>query len=217
MKKVLKILNQKKNNLKIIIPDNSNDDLEPSKSGSKLSQNTPSNSPLICIDKIKNKNEEKKNICLNKDDANINENKELFKVIPHFLNDNKASSESLKEENFLKRLIVPNKDNERKIKDPLTCDSYKRFVNYKFNFNFETKEKGMIIPKEKIKEEKRPKKISIAFRIGNKNLDYNKNRILNINKHNYSNNKIYSRKDSQNDKVNHSPLNSSLKSLKYKK
>ena len=75
----------------------------------------------------------------------------------------------------------------------------------------------MIISKEKIKEEKKKKKISIAFRIGNKNLDYNKNRILNINKHNYSNNKIYSRKDSQNDKVNHSPLNSSLKSLKYKK
>ena len=37
----------KKNNLKIIIPDNSNDDIEPSTSGSKLSQYTPSNSPLI--------------------------------------------------------------------------------------------------------------------------------------------------------------------------
>ena len=66
-----------------------------------------------------------------------------------------------------------------------------------------------------MKEEKKPKKISNVFRIGNKNIDYNKNRILNINKHNYSNNKIYSRKDSQNDKLNHSPLNSSLKSLKY--
>ena len=50
----------KKNNLKIIMPKNSNDDLEPSTSGSKLSQNIPSNSPLICIDKNKNKNEENK-------------------------------------------------------------------------------------------------------------------------------------------------------------
>ena len=39
----------KKNNLKIIIPDNSNEDIEPSTSGSKISQNTPSNSPLTNI------------------------------------------------------------------------------------------------------------------------------------------------------------------------
>ena len=31
----------KKPNLKLIIPDNSNDEIEPSTSGSKLSQNTP--------------------------------------------------------------------------------------------------------------------------------------------------------------------------------
>ena len=154
-------------------------------------------------------------MCLNKDDTNIIEDEELFKVTPHFLNDNKISSDSVKEENVLKRPIVPNKDNTKKIKAPLTCDSNKRFVNYKFNFNFETKENGIIIPKDAKKEEKKPKKISNAFRIGNKNIDCTKNRILNINKHNYSNNKIYSRKVSQNDKLNHSPLNSSLKSLKY--
>ena len=42
------------------MPKNSNDDLESSTNGSKLSQNIPSNSPLICIDKNKNKNEENK-------------------------------------------------------------------------------------------------------------------------------------------------------------
>ena len=101
-------------NLKIIIPDNSNDDIEPSTSGSKLSQNTPLNSPLIRIDKNINKNEEKKIICLNKVDPNIIEDEELFKVTPHFLNDNKVSSESLKEDNLLKRPLIPNKMIQKK-------------------------------------------------------------------------------------------------------
>jgi hypothetical protein len=57
------------------------------------------------------------------------------------------------------------------------------------------------------------------FRIGNKNSEHknknkNKNKILNINKQNYSNNKIFSRKESQQDKMRQSPLNSSLISLK---
>lgn len=205
----------KKNNLKIIIPDNSNDDLEPSTSGSKLSQNTPSNSPLINIEKNKIKNEEKKIISLNKNDTNIIEDEELFKVTPHFLNDNMTSCESLKEQNILNRPLVPNNDSSKKIKPPLTCDK-RRFVNYKFNFNFETNENGVIIPKEKTKEEeKKVKKLSNIFRIGNKNNE-NKNKILNINKQNYSNNKIYSKKESQQqDKKPQSPLNSSLISLKY--
>lgn len=205
----------KKNNLKIIIPDNSNDDLEPSTSGSKLSQNTPSNSPLINIEKNKIKNEEKKIISLNKNDTNIIEDEELFKVTPHFLNDNMTSCESLKEQNILNRPLVPNNDSSKKIKPPLTCDE-RRFVNYKFNFNFETNENGVIIPKEKTKEEeKKVKKLSNIFRIGNKNNE-NKNKILNINKQNYSNNKIYSKKESQQqDKKPQSPLNSSLISLKY--
>ena len=71
----------------------------------------------------------------------------------------------------------------------------------------------MIVPKEKNKEEeKKIKKISNVFRIGNKNIN---KKILNANKQNYSNNKIYSKNDSQSDKLNHSPLNSSLISLKY--
>ena len=191
-----------------MIPDNSNDDIEPSTSGSKLSQYTPSNSPLI-IDKTKN-NEGNRIIALNKNDTNIIKDEELFKVTPHFLNDNKTSCESLKEESNLKRPIVPKNDNNR-IKSPLTCE-HKCFSNYKFNFNFETKENGAIVPKDKNKEEeKKMRKISNVFRIGNKNI--NKNKILNVNK-NFSNNKINSKNDSQ-CKLNQSPINTSLISLKY--
>ena len=43
----------KKPNLKLIIPDNSNDEIEPSTSGSKHSQNTPSNSPSFTSKKVK--------------------------------------------------------------------------------------------------------------------------------------------------------------------
>lgn len=204
----------KKNNLKIIIPDNSNDDMEPSTSGSKLSQNTPSSSPLI-IDKNIKKVEDKNFISLNKNDKNIIKDEELFKVTPHFLNDNKTSCESLKEDSILKRPIVPVNENKNKIKSPLTCE-YKCISNYKFNFNFETKENGVIIPKEKsIKEEKKVRKIANAFRIGNKISNKNKK----FNEKNSSNNKIYAKNESQSkkcNKINHSPLNSSLISLKYK-
>ena len=193
-----------------MIPDNSNDDIEPSTSGSKLSQYTPSNSPLI-INKTIKKNEGNKIISLNKNDTNIIKDEELFKVTPHFLNDNKTSCESLKEDSILKRPIVPKNDN--RIKSPLTCE-HKCFSNYKFNFNFETKDNGAIIPKKdkNKEEEKKMKKISNVFRIGNKNI--NKNKILNVNKQNFSNNKIYSKNCSQ-CKLNQSPINSSLISLKY--
>ena len=156
----------KKNNLKIVIPENSNDEMEPSTSGSKISQNTPSNSPLIYMEKNK-KNEEKKIILLNKNDNNIIKDEELLKITPHFINENKASSESVKVEYCLKRPITPNIFNSKKMNSPLTCDN-KCFVNYKFNFNFETKENGAISPKDKW-EEKKIKKIPNGFRIGNKN------------------------------------------------
>ena len=199
---------QKKNNLKIIISDNSNDEIEPSTSGSKVSQNTPSNSPLTYIYKDKNEN---KKILLNKGDKNIIEDEELFKVTPHFINENKASCESLKGKNILKNPIIQNMDRCKKVKAPLTCDN-RCFSDYKFNFNFETRGSGVIVPKEKNKnEEKKIKKISNTFRIGNKNKDKN-NHIL---KQDYSSNKIYSRKSRQNQKMNHSPISSSLISLKY--
>ena len=115
----------------------------------------------------------------------------------------------------MRRPIVPDNDSSKKVKPPLTCDE-RRFFNNRFNFNFETKENGVIMPKEKNEEDKQAKKLSNLFRIGNKNSEHkSKNKILNINKQNYSNNKIFSRKESQQDKVKHSPLNSSLISLKY--
>lgn len=116
----------------------------------------------------------------------------------------------------MRRPIVPDNDSSKKVKPPLTCDE-RRFFNNRFNFNFETNENGVIIPKEKNEEYKKAKQLSNLFRIGNKNSEHknkNKNKILNINKQNYSNNKIFSRKESQQDKMRQSPLNSSLISLK---
>ena len=162
---------------------------------------------MTYIDKGKNEN---KKILLNKGDKNIIEDEELFKVTPHFINENKASCESLKGKNILKNPIIQNMDSCKKVKAPLTCDN-RCFSNYKFNFNFETRGSGIIVPKEKDKnEEKKVKKISNAFRIGTKNKDKN-NHIL---KQDYSSNKIFSRKVSQNKKMNHSPISSSLISLK---
>ena len=198
------------NNLKIIIPDNSNEEIEPSTSGSKLSQNTPSNSPLIIIDKNKFQNEENKIISLNKDDKNIIKDDELFKVTPHFPDDNKTSCESLNIDSSLKNPITPTTNNTNKIKTPLTCEN-KGYFNSKFNFDFETKENGVIIPKNNsIKENKIKKSLNI-FRMGNNN----KNSILNMNKQNYSNNKLNFQNDNKCEIINNSHINSSLVSLKY--
>ena len=142
----------KNNNLKIIIPDTSNDELEPSINGSKFSKNTPSNTPLLFIENNKSK-EENKIIVLNKNDKNIVNDEELFKVTPHFINDNKASCESVKEDYTFKRPMTPGMMNTKKINTPLTCDN-KGFVKYKFNFNYETKGNGVIVPKDKENEKK---------------------------------------------------------------
>ena len=195
----------KNNNLKIIIPDTSNDELEPSINGSKFSKNTPSNTPLLFIENNKNK-EENKIIVLNKNDKNIVNDEELFKVTPHFINDNKASCESVKEDYTFKRPMTPGMMNTKKINTPLTCDN-KGFVKYKFNFNYETKGNGVIVPKDKENEKKNGKAPNV-FRKGNKN----KNNTLktkktnNNNKQDISNNNIFSRKDSEYDKSSHSPL-----------
>ena len=213
----------KKPNLKLIIPDNSNDELEPSTSGSKLSQNTPtpSNSPLIYIEKNKNK-ENGKFFSLNKNDDNEILDEEMFKETPHFTGDNKTSCESAKEQNELKLPSNPSSEEDKKIKIPLTTDN-KNYVGYKFTFNFETKENGAIVPKFN-KEEKKLLKITNQFRLANNNKNSNlirnknKNKFININKQD-SNNKVYNTKDikcRQKEKEKGiSPLNTSINSIKY--
>ena len=210
----------KKPNLKLIIPDNSNDELEPSTSGSKHSQNTPSNSPLVYIEKNKNK-ENGKFFSLNKNDDNIIIDEEIFKVTPHFTGDIKTSCESAKdqiENNNLK--LPPNtcSENDKKMKIPLTGDN-KGYIGYKFTFNFETKENGSIVPKFS-KEEKKILRITNQFRLANnKNGNVNKNKNRFINKQD-SSNKIYSTKDikcKQKEKEkekDYSPLNTSINSIK---
>ena len=198
---------QKKNNLKIFISDNSNDEIEPSTSGSKVSQNTPSNSPLIYIEK--NNNNGNKNFSLNKRDKKKIENEEILKVTPHFISENKVSCEIGKGNSTLKKPKNQNNDNYKKIKVPLTCEN-RCFSNYKFNFMFETKGSGVMLPKDKDKDKHEDKKKmkKNAFRTGKKNKD------MQIKKHDYSINIKYSRKDSPKEVLS-SPINSSLISLNY--
>lgn len=99
------------------------------------------------------------------------------------------------------------------IKAPLTCDN-KCYNNCKFNFNFEIKDNGAIKPQDK-QDEKKNKKISNAFRIGNKNNNLNKNKISKNFKQDFSCKKVYSSKDSQKNKMDNSPMNTPLISLKY--
>ena len=213
----------KKPNLKLIIPDNSNDEIEPSTSGSKLSQNTPtpSNSPLIFIEKNKNI-ENGQFFSLNKNDDTEIVDEDILKATPHFTGDNKTSCESAKEQTEFNNLRLPPPpnpcmENDKKMKIPLTGDN-KGYTGYKFTFNFETKENGAIVPKFN-KDEKKILKIANQFRLtnNNKNNGFVKtkttNKFININK------KIYSTKDTKNklkekDKDN-SPLNTSINNIKY--
>ena len=157
--------------MKLIIPDNSNDEIEPSTSGSKLSQNTPtpSNSPLIFIEKNKNK-ENGKFFSLNKNDDTEIQDEDILKATPHFTGDNKTSCESAQEQTEFNNLRLPppstaSNENDKKIKIPLTGDN-KGYAGYKFTFNFETKENGAIVPKFN-KDEKKILKITNQFRIAN--------------------------------------------------
>jgi hypothetical protein len=196
--------------------------MEPSTSGSKLSQNTPSNSPLVYIEKNKNK-ENMKFFSLNKNDDNIIIDEEIFKETPHFTGDNKVSCESAKEDmanNNLKILPNPCSPNDKKKQIPLTGNN-KGYTGYKFTFNFETKENGAIVPKFN-KDEKKILKITNQFRIANNSNKNNallktktKNKYININK------KIYSAKDTKKNlkdkekEKDYSPLNTSINSIKY--
>ena len=169
---------------------------------------------MVCIEKNKNR-ENGQFFCLNKNDDNIVEDEEIFKVTPHFTGDNKASCESVKDqiENNVLKL-----ENEKKMKIPLTGNN-KGYNGHKFTFNFETKENGAIVPKFN-KDEKKLVKITNQFRIGNNkngNLIQNKNKNKIINKQ--DSNKIYSTKDvkyyKKEKEKNISPLNTSINSIKY--
>ena len=218
----------KKPNLKLIIPDNSNDEIEPSTSGSKHSQNTPSNSPLVYIEKSK-KNENF--FALNKNDNNLITDEEIMKCTPHFINDNdnnennenQKSYDSAKDcdinSNKLKIPTPSSSDEDQKNKIPLTGNN-KGYANYKFTFNFETKENGAIVPKfEDKKEEKKIIKITNGFRIANKNNNINKNKNkykpYDINKKIYTTKDVKYQKNKDKEKQkNNLELNTSNNSLK---
>ena len=197
----------KKTNLKIIIPEKSNDELEPSTSGSsnvKLSPNKPP-SPLICAEK------NKFNLFPDNNDvsSNINKDKEedKYKVTAHFLNEENNSS-SFKENKNLNRPFTPNVNRYKNVYNPpLTCDN-KNLDKFKFNYNFETKKNGVIVPRKdsKINQIQRQN----LFKVG-----YNNN----SNRNNKINNKKIKPVSSRIEKIfgtqgnNNSPKNSSLVSI----
>ena len=156
----------KKNNLKIIIPDKSNDELEPSTSGSsnlKLSPNTPS--PLI--DSEKNKINSVYKINENNQQNNREGDEENYQMTAHFTNEEKSS----KEKKNIEKPYTPNYvRHKRMFNPPLTSDN-KNINKYKFNYNFETKSNGIIVPKEvkKINQIKRQN----LFKVGNNNINKN--------------------------------------------
>ena len=137
-------LQVKKNNLKIIIPDKSNDELEPSTSGSsnvKLSPTTPS--PLIYPEnnkfKIYPENKPKT--------PNTNKDEDTYKITAHFVYEEDNNNKSIKNKS-LKRPSTPNTSRFKNVYNPpLTCDN-KNIDKYKFNYNFETKKNGVIVPKK---------------------------------------------------------------------
>ena len=199
----------KKTNLKIIIPEKSNDELEPSTSGSsnvKLSPNKPP-SPLIYKGKIKfDLNSENKEA-----QSNINKDKDKeedkYKVTAHFVNEENVNL-SFKENKNINRPFTPNVNRYKSVYNPpLTCDN-KNLDKFKFNYNFETKKNGIIIPKKdsKINQIQRQN----LFKVG-----YNNNANIN----NKINNKKIKPVSSRIEQIfgtqgNNSPKNASLISIK---
>ena len=156
----VEILQLKKTNLKIIIPNKSNDELEPSTSGSsnmKLSPNTPS--PML-IQKI----------------ANDNTEEEKFILTGHFNNEGSNNIEN----KTLKKNLTPsiNRHRSKYNQPPLTCDN-KVKDKYKFNYNFETKN-GVIIPKEdrNINKIQRQNLFKIGYKNNNKAKKNNKSKAI---------------------------------------
>ena len=169
----------KKKNLIIIIPDNSNDEIEPSTSGSSNVKISPiSNSSLILTGKNKY-NLFQKNLNINKNkyvDVIINNNQNNQIKVDELCivssNDIKEENSifSLEKSNILKRPATPIVDHCKNIFNfPLTCEN--KNINKKiYNYNFETKNNDIVFPKE----EKNIKNNENIFNVGYKNIIKNK-------------------------------------------
>lgn len=179
----------KKKNLKIIIPDKSNEELEPSTSGSsnlKLSLNTPS--PLIDSDKNYIHKNNKNTFIKNKFNINREKDDEKYKVTAHFINED-ISNKSSKLNINMKRPSTPNtKCYNYKYNPPLTCDNNKNLDRYKFKYNFETKKNEVIVPKEEKKIYNIQRKN--LFKVGYKNKNMIKKQNKNIGNKNPTSTKI---------------------------
>ena len=138
----------KKNSLKIIIPENSIDEMEPSTSGSsnvKVSPNTIKNSPKKLIEKNK--------FTFDEDEKNNME--EMCKVTGHFLNNENNFNFSFRNEN--NNIRRPETPSALRYKNILCHElkTQKNIERKKFNYDFETKKNGVIVPlKKKINKEK---------------------------------------------------------------
>ena len=201
----------KKTNLKIIIPEKSNDELEPSTSGSsnvKLSPNKPT-SPLTCIEKNKfNLYPENCEITSNiYKDKDKDKEEDKYKVTAHFVNE-ENNNNSFKEKKNINRPFTPSVNRYKNIYNPpLTCDN-KNLDKFKFNYNFETKKNGVIVPKKdsKISQIQRQN----LFKVGYNN-NSNRNNKINNKKLKPVSSRIEQIFGTQN---NNSPKNSSLISIK---
>lgn len=116
---------------------------------------------------------------LNSDNKSISSNKnkekeeDEYKVTAHFINEDCCKS-SIKESKTLKRPSTPNSNRYNHInKEPLTCDN-KNMDKYKFNYNFETKKNGVIVPKKDSKISKIQRQN--LFKVGYNN-NINRNNI----------------------------------------
>ena len=160
----------KKTNLKIIIPEKSNDELEPSTSGSsnvKLSPNKPS-SPLVCIDKNK--------FNLFPDNKDKEKEEDKYKVTAHFVKEENSNTSFNENKNF-NRPFTPNVNRYKNIYNPpLTCDN-KNLDKLKFNYNFETKKNGAIVPKKdsKINQIQRQNLFKVSYNNNSNRNNKNKN------------------------------------------
>ena len=203
-------LQPKKTNLKIIIPEKSNDELEPSTSGSsnvKLSPNKPP-SPLIGTEKNEfNLHPENNEIPSNNIKNDKDKEEDNYKVTAHFVNEEKTNI-SFKENKNLNRPFTPNVNRYKNVYNPpLTCDN-KNMDKFKFNYNFEIKKNGVIVPKKesKINQIQRQN----LFKIGYNNNNSNRNNKMNKKKLKPVSSRIEQIFGTQS---NNSPRNSSLVSI----
>jgi hypothetical protein len=153
----------KKINLKIIIPDVSNDGMEPSTSGSSNIKNQNANSPIILQDK------NSFNFPKNYDISNISEISDINNI--NNISSRKKNLITPRKRNLIRTSTPVIKKHKSVYNPPFTYDD-KNFKRRIFNYNFETKNNGIIIPKEE-------KKLNINnnfFNDGykNKKMKYNK-------------------------------------------